>query len=267
MRKDLLKQVDAKIYSYPNISHEQVVRRELLRKKPFNETGKGYRDYLIWRTVLEIAKESDEPIALITKNTKDFADNDNNLHSDLISDLNKESVSSNNIILFTDVSQFNDKYIIPTLEVLENVCQNLKHQNYDDINLEELVRDYILKTIYNMNFDTENISIGPLFESPSLSEVEEVDIIDINDVYRLSSGELLVNIQAEADCIIDVYIFKSDYYILNEDESSDIAVWDRDWNKHYIWATIERKLNLEMDLTFDEQNKEITSMEINSVHV
>jgi hypothetical protein len=71
----------------PNISHAEVVTRELQRRKPFNPKGGGYRDYLIRRTVLSIAREApDSTVIFATANTKDFAD-EGGLHPDLRADL------------------------------------------------------------------------------------------------------------------------------------------------------------------------------------
>src|SRR5258708_39963722 len=74
--------------AYPQTSHHIVARRALAHRKPFDANGRvGYRDTLIWESILEIAKESDgEQIVFITGNSEDFGKS-NQLHPDLIADL------------------------------------------------------------------------------------------------------------------------------------------------------------------------------------
>jgi hypothetical protein len=67
----------------PRVSHEEVVKRDLLRRKPFGESGKGYRDTLIWETVLAELRREQSQMALVSHNIKDFAGPDRMLHADL----------------------------------------------------------------------------------------------------------------------------------------------------------------------------------------
>ncbi len=55
----------------PHVSHTEIVERILAKRRPFNESERGYRDALIWYSTLECAAESDT--ILLTANTKDFA--------------------------------------------------------------------------------------------------------------------------------------------------------------------------------------------------
>ena len=75
---------------YPNAGHEDLVRRALERRKPFTADGqRGYRDALIWESVLcGLRYDSDETF-FVSRNTRDFADPDREdlLHPDLLSDI------------------------------------------------------------------------------------------------------------------------------------------------------------------------------------
>jgi hypothetical protein len=71
---------DITVAPYTKISHEQVVRRMYEGKKPFKVGDKrdvGYKDYLIWQTVLEEGARDDgwdyTKIVFISSNTADFA--------------------------------------------------------------------------------------------------------------------------------------------------------------------------------------------------
>jgi len=68
------------IEDFPQVSHEEVVRRDLERKLPFrsgkDKPSSGYRDSLIWLTVLDIgSRYKDDQIVFVTANSDDYTDN------------------------------------------------------------------------------------------------------------------------------------------------------------------------------------------------
>ena len=79
----------AKITPYPDISHEIIARRALDRRKPFDVRGhNGYRDTLLWISVLSAA--TDSKVMFVSDNSADFAKNKQmptELADDLLKDL------------------------------------------------------------------------------------------------------------------------------------------------------------------------------------
>src|ERR1044072_1127960 len=58
---------------FPSVGHEEVVARALRREQPFDREGRdGYRDVLLWETVLELA--GGEDVALLSHDLRAFAD-------------------------------------------------------------------------------------------------------------------------------------------------------------------------------------------------
>ena len=69
-RNSLIDQFSASnvnLLNYPTISHEQMVERATSRIRPFDEHGSGYRDTLVWFTVLELATQVEGQIILVTE--------------------------------------------------------------------------------------------------------------------------------------------------------------------------------------------------------
>jgi hypothetical protein len=61
--------------SYPQASHADVVKRALARDQPFDSRGKdGYRDSLLWETVLELA--TNHEVLLVSDDRRAFAGTD-----------------------------------------------------------------------------------------------------------------------------------------------------------------------------------------------
>ena len=58
----------------PQVSHADLVERDLSSRKPFSPTGKGYRDALIWESVVELCTDLTDADTLIfvTDNKSDF---------------------------------------------------------------------------------------------------------------------------------------------------------------------------------------------------
>lgn len=92
---EILRALNVEILEPQAISHTEVVRRAVSRKKPCDSHGNGYRDTLNWLMVLELAKDRpDEEIIWVTGNSSDFADEQKKLlHSDLLSELEEKDLS------------------------------------------------------------------------------------------------------------------------------------------------------------------------------
>lgn len=101
------------ILPYPKVSHEDLVTRDLKRRKPFKENGSGYRDCLIWETVLSHLRNGSRNVALITGNHKDFGKAPS-LHPDLQADMKDPS----RVQYFASLEEFNETVVRPRLRVL-----------------------------------------------------------------------------------------------------------------------------------------------------
>lgn len=75
---------------YENISQSMVVQRAMSSRRPFQANEKGYRDTLIWLSLLQYLKEEDidGDVAFITTNINDFMGADkSSFHPDLLDDI------------------------------------------------------------------------------------------------------------------------------------------------------------------------------------
>lgn len=68
---DVLRTHDIAVLPVPDASHEDFVRWDIAGRKPFKPGGKGYRDALIWHSVLTTSRE--RPVFFVTANASDFA--------------------------------------------------------------------------------------------------------------------------------------------------------------------------------------------------
>lgn len=69
---EILSRAEAEILPIPDTPHEQLIARAVERRRPFNDKGGGYRDALIWESVLGLLDRSAELVALISNDRGAF---------------------------------------------------------------------------------------------------------------------------------------------------------------------------------------------------
>lgn len=259
--KKKLQKLNVKIIPYPSISHQELVKRDLARKKPFQESGKGYRDALIWESIKSICDKStsllDMPkIIFVNKNHKDFCE-DGVLHLDLKSDLVDNGIDKNYVRVVEDIDIFVKEFIKPKQEILRGILDVLNaDKQFNRINLNIEVENRITNFLSYRQFDYEESPFGQEFESPSVVGIEEASF-EVIDVRQISECEILVELTIDVECEFDFYIFKSDAICVDEAELP--TIWDNDWNKHYMAASDTAKVKLKMSLIVNSEFSEILS--------
>lgn len=77
---------------FPSVSHETVVARALGRRPPFDADGEnGYRDALVWETVLAAA-DPDDPIVLVSADKNAFGADRQRLRDELAAELRERGL-------------------------------------------------------------------------------------------------------------------------------------------------------------------------------
>jgi len=84
---------------YDNVPHRLLVNKAIQAKRPFTDTEKGYRDTLIWHTLIDFLQSSwaESSVAFITENVTDFyygKESPLTFHADLLADLQEASVQN-----------------------------------------------------------------------------------------------------------------------------------------------------------------------------
>ncbi len=127
------------VLPYPDVAHAEIVRRDLQRRKPFDASGKGYRDALTWHCILEVAKTAAK-IAFITNNTNDFAQGrDGTIHPDLARDL----PSGVAVDLYPTLESFNAAHVQPHLHTVDDMRRALDAGAYPSFDLSAWARDRV----------------------------------------------------------------------------------------------------------------------------
>ena len=107
--------------------YDDIYKRALVHTKPFSdESDKGFKDSLLWKSMISLAKKpgyADAPVVFISSNTKDFCASKgaNELHPDLSREA--ESVGLN-VVFFDGLDSFFKGW---SAEALGKVCISGRH--------------------------------------------------------------------------------------------------------------------------------------------
>lgn len=264
--RERVEELGIKVLPISTVPHDDVIARDLARRKPFTIEGKGYRDTLIWESILEIldhAKDLFEAptVIFVNKNYKDFCeDKTNNLHSDLVIDLVAKGLKDDCIRIVSDISTVTKDYIKPTQKVLQKVINKFnEHKFYKEINLDKEVIQRATHYLEDRTFDLEDSPLRSEFENPTITDVDDIKY-RVTDVRVLSEDSVQIDLTVNCACSFDFYIYKADAIILDEDEMPTII--DSDWNDHYMAACETQTLTLSMSLIVDRGFTEVSSESI-----
>jgi rRNA-processing protein FCF1 len=270
--KKVVSENKIKILAYPNTKHKFLAKKAMLKLKPFNSNEKGYRDCLIWENIKNLLTEEDAVIALpelifLSNNHKDFANSENELHPDLISELEYEQFDSKSVIVYPNLNEFNDKQARLFFEQASTFENKLRNGELDSLNLNKISSDYLFEHFVGSELyysDFESSEIPDESSEPTVKAIDENYDVKIVSVRKFNASEFIVDIEFEVESEIDFFIDKHDYWGLGEDKKG-ISINDSDWNSHVMWASSVIIIPLSMTIIIDN-NMEVVSCQINKIN-
>lgn len=257
-----LEELGTTFLPYPQVDHESIVQRELSGRKPFS-SGKGYRDFLIWKTVLELAAQDEERVIFVSENTADFANEQNDgFHDHLLADLDSAGLSRDQVMLSTGLQDFVERFLKPSLDKLQGLEAEVMSGKFRGTNLKEAIGLLIQEKTAGDEWNPADLGFDDRLTSPTLDMVEDVHEIDVLDVRGLEGDRALIEVEALCGCVFDVYVEKGDLWVL---EDEDLGIWDYDWNE---WVAAGNKRgDVKASITFivDLNSGEIESSEMTDI--
>ncbi|MGY4785051.1 PIN domain-containing protein [Rhodococcus opacus] len=203
---DILFRAKAKILPYPATTHEAITRRALDRRRPFTKEGHvGYRDVLIWESILELAPQGKTFLVTNDGGFVDGADGTPKLHPDLIADLEKSRLNPERVVIYRTT----DAFVKDQIESDEGVRARLEVELQRDGYIREDFRDLLddlLVSEPEISADTSHfdISVGG-----SITEIRPISAYDLHLVKvigakQISEDNYFVTIEAEIDVDVEV---------------------------------------------------------------
>lgn len=252
----------ARILPLPEVSHEELINRALLERKPFRNKGvdpekrgpDGYRDTLIWMSVVETSRELERHglLVVVTNNYKDFCDRDDeNLSSDLLADLYVPHPTIKRIKNLQALQPLVADSLSPaTLTTPPTVEMNARTRHAVIGACEELLGARVANPEYEWSdsLQFEDIDLPSALQSITIENVQpEIETIELSSYGGYDSGNSLAILTVQAQVQFDGFMDKSVYY----DKESEVELHDGEWSNHTVWAFVQRDVQLTFHATVD----------------
>jgi hypothetical protein len=262
--KELTSYARVEVGPWPTASLQDMVTRELGRRRPFldKEPGTiGHRDTVLWLGVVALAKRNPEQQVVFVTADNGFLTK-GGLHEDLLRDLDDANVPRSAVRhlhslvalleLMTEegvaawrrtaaaeavsalVGQLSVEEFAPTWNPRDGGYDDPPH----DVGLTRVVDEWTI----------ENID-GP--ESLTFDDSEAAESGNMNCTFRV-------------DVSFAGFMDKSEWFM---DDHPGVELWDSDWNDHYVAVEAHRTLELVVSIWIDEENEHLEVEEIEQVSV
>jgi len=178
---------------------DELVNQSVTERRPFRPKSAGFRDALIWRSILELADEDE--VVLISKNWKDFAQDDKHrdvLHQHLREDLEAGGQPRDRVRLVPSLEDF-IKAHVPTAAQLAIAQQRFE----DDPEWREELTENIRSALYAIDLEWPDRVTVVETESADIDDVSVEDValdsVAIVDAYETDDEDVMaVEVRADA---------------------------------------------------------------------
>lgn len=224
---------DIKVFRTPNISHDEILKYSITQRKPFDSKDNGYKDFLIWVTIVETLKKSTRPVVLIS-NDSDFS-NGKLLHDDLLKHLKDNGIDHTRVTLCKSLSEFNESYLKDVYDLVET--KTLFESPKKVREFYDYVQEEINQLSYNENLLEHNINLDPRFNSAYIEDLHFLDDFKILSLDIVGTDSIAISFECYANAIINVTFEESDYH----DLYNQIDEVNSDQNPYYegiIYSTL-----------------------------
>lgn len=215
----------------PRVEHEVVLERVLARRRPFQKSEAGYRDFLVWQTVLDLTQECRGIVAFISANSRDFADASGALHTELQDDL---GAGPGKVFLFNSLRAFvqergsglleTDQEVIAALN--EDRLANFDFRGWVEVNADTLTR--------NARLEPVRLGLPPEFEAAVVGLLDPIETVVAVDARHVGEAEVVVTAEFHAHAFVDGWFHHPDYVRYQTSYSFDLVDYDDEYGPYLV---------------------------------
>jgi hypothetical protein len=244
---------NVEVVPYPNVLPKTLVEASYSGKKPFKETGEGFKDFIVFETLKTVAAQHGSQGAFVTSNKKDFCGPNGELHSDLQSQVQQE------ITVFDNIHDFNIGVLTPQLEVLDDIAERIRSGTFSGFDLDATLTACFITELCDKYRRVE--VPGILVEDTTVSSVYTPSTRSLT-VNRLGEGKLLLGLIGYVELELSGFVPKIELFALSKEDMENISIDDHDWNDYVASASTTVEFNFSMTAIFDESKNQIESVSI-----
>lgn len=149
-------------FSYDMIPQKEVVGRAIKRVRPFQDEDKGYRDTLIWLSLLNYLQtiQYQGQLIFINANSNDFYNGGRGFHADLQRDITQSRVTCT-FSIFISLYDFLNKHVVPEEHAVNYEEFYQQYLNTNDRLVQEAVIDNLTYMPHEQFRELFNEEHGP----------------------------------------------------------------------------------------------------------
>jgi len=239
---DFVHRVGGLVLPYPDVDHVKIVSRALMRRKPFKENGSGYRDALIWESLLHFANKTADPIYFVTHNKRDFGEGPR-VHPDLSADLVALGVDPQRVVVLPSLEALSSQFILPQLERLDDMVNKMASGTLSAFSLEEWLMGDFIDVLNDQECGGHMLDVSGLNVSATVSKVKEVRSFDVDDIRVLSRDRLVVSVRAR---IVSEVCVSCNWDVLWSNSRIRDVFGDCDFrSSDIVWIDVNTRLSLD----------------------
>jgi len=252
-----LKKLNAEVIPYPDTPHKLIVERCLRRRAPFKKDGRGYRDSLIWESIVQLSKSTEEPVVFVTSNTTDFGSGPS-VTGDLLNDLTNPKA----VELLTGLRAFNEKYLEPNLAMIWEFQDSITRDGAVIIPSPEWIRKNLLDTLESEDIKAVVFNLPSGAGSLCIGGAALKNPPQIESIRALSEEELLVRVLMKVDVDYSISFDWDDYA-----EYEDVRELLGSCDESFLFTSLSGRetITIEFDLIMHRITKEIITYELSLI--
>lgn len=266
--REIVTAVGGEIAPLPSTSHAEVVTRALERRQPFDSNGRnGYRDVILWETLLELGSVG-RTIVLISQDKRAFFE-DSNLAKGLAGELRTEAEKSfgdgDAVHLHAELrgavesalelaEDDEDESLRIEAEENERASRNLAGLLEDREFVERLEEAIgLAMTHYDLGADLREYGV-PDSEaaSASIDAVETINHHQFASVYRTEDGNVLADLIVDMTLVANVTVPTGDAFLL--DEQPQVTITDPGWGGGVAEGQAELAARVTLECEIDPEH-------------
>lgn len=245
------------ISKLPEVTHFKIIEYTIKEKVPFNHSDEGYKDFLIFHSILENIEKHQKDVVLIS-NDNDFGENE--IHSDL-KELNN---SKRQIVLRKSLNEINQKELKRNIEIgnakLKFITELFEDSSHSSEYLNSVI-DYINSQFQEIKPTHLDYYSDIIKDEPSLDEFNFFEnsgtIISID---AINSELIVVKAKFEAYLSYSFIINQSNLYMFRDLPDGFDMSYDIDENNAIVWLSGSFGINAQIQS--DKDGSDIKNVEL-----
>jgi predicted nucleic acid-binding protein len=212
--RKVIRDAGGELPDFPEVTHKELVRRALGGRRPFNDAGRlGYRDTLIWYTILEIARDGDTVVFATEDGDFRPADGADRLHDHLIADMRQRGIDPERVSVVPSLAAVVKQVLEPALYVLKELNAQLDRDEDWGRKLGKSLKDVAKNEADHADLSEVSVGIDVDHEAyagevvdETLGEVDDFRRFAIIDAIPLDGGRFGIEAWLEATAFFDVTV-------------------------------------------------------------